>query len=645
MLKRASFTVWLLFTVCLISPALGAEKSPNAAVLLLDYLAQDYSGAVQNGKIINQAEFDEQVEFAGKVRILVQELGNRELTNLTSAKIEELSSLINQKKSATKVSALALEIKSDIIGLTKIKTAPLRWPEISRGQMLFNNYCVSCHGPQGRGDGVASKGLEPPPTNFHDGQRMEQVAPFQAFNTIRLGLDGTAMTSFGHLPEEDVWALAFYVVSLRHRESIDLAQEDIHELREKILSELSLEDLSSKNDKELSQSLAPLQANTETVLAAARLFSSAENGSAFLSVASRNLRDAYVAYAKNDKDAARHKALIAYLEGVEPVEPRLRAADSELVFKIEEKMAAVRGSIETSKPTPEVKARVDEAQALLLQARDKVRKHKPSAWVTLVAAAGIILREGFESVLIVITLLGVIRASKNRKAEAWVHAGWVAAVSIGVVAWFFSGWLLAMSGAQRELLEGLTALLAVVILLYMGFWLHSRTEITRWRAFVDGQVASALQAGNLFGLASISFIGVFREAFETVLFLRTLWLQSELVSKTALLAGVVGASALLVILAYAMVRYSAKIPIRKLFTLSSALMVILAVMLMGQGLSALQEMGMIPVTVVSGFLRIEILGIHPTVETLAGQLAVILISAILWFLGRQPSIEKQAYSS
>jgi high-affinity iron transporter len=268
-----------------------------------------------------------------------------------------------------------------------------------------------------------------------------------------------------------------------------------------------------------------------------------------------------------------------------------------------------------------------------------------SPLVTLIMTSGILLREGFEAVLILVALLGVIRALKVRRAAAYVHAGWIAALCCGVIAWLFSGWVLRISGAQRELLEGVTSLIAVVMLFYMGFWLHSKTEIGRWKAFIDGKVRQAAEQKNLLGLTFIAFISVFREVFETVLFLRAVWLESGNQAKTAMLAGVTGSLVAVFIMAWLLVRFSAKLPIRKLFSVSSILLIGLALILTGKGFHSLQETGALSVTALPFSLRWDFVGVYGTVETLFSQLVVLAIAIGLWLYTRRPNIANSQRTS
>jgi high-affinity iron transporter len=171
----------------------------------------------------------------------------------------------------------------------------------------------------------------------------------------------------------------------------------------------------------------------------------------------------------------------------------------------------------------------------------------------------------------------------------------------------------------------------------MGFWLHRTTEIGRWTKFINGKVKTALEGKRLFGLAAISFMAVFREAFETVLFLRALWLEGGMSTKWAMSAGAFGAFTLIIFLAWIILKYAAKIPIRKLFDFSASLMTLLAVILIGKGIHSLQETGLLGVTASPINLRFDLIGFFPTLETTLAQLIILVLALSLWFLGKRPS--------
>jgi high-affinity iron transporter len=603
-------------------------------VNLLDYIAADYSGAVSNGKILSASEYQEQNEFVDSALETATMLSETRSSHEVLDRITALKKLIQQKASAGDVAREAQAAKTAVIQVAHIELAPTAYPSVRHGRELFEQSCAACHGVGGHGDGPAAASLDPKPANFFD-EKMAELSPFKAFNVIRVGVPGTAMAAWNSLSDQEAWDLAFYVVSLRHQGEAEVpATADTSKLKA----------VASLSDRELLAELPGTDAQKHEALAKLRLQSNDEQAGSSLQIAVTNLDEASDAYHAGQQDAAKTKALKAYLEGVEPVEPRLRATSPEFVSSLEQKMAAVRASIQAHEAQDAFDLKVSAAKSALDHAGTMLKQKASSPWLTLVIAAGILLREGFEAVLILIALLAVIRAAGSRKAALWVHAGWVAAVGMGVLAWFFSGWLMGISGAQRELMEGATSILAVLVLLYMGFWLHSRTEIHRWKQFIDGKIKTALQGGNLYGLAAISFMAVFREAFETVLFLRAVWLDGGDAEKSAMALGVFGSFIVLLLASWALLKYSARIPIRKVFSLSSVLMIALALILAGKGIHALQETGLTGVTAVGVDFHSDLFGIFPTLETLLAQAAVLIASAMLWLAGKKPPARRAALS-
>ena len=300
-------------------------------------------------------------------------------------------------------------------------------------------------------------------------------------------------------------------------------------------------------------------------------------------------------------------------------------------------MAAVRGTIEARKSNGEVDQSIRNA-LLEIDEVAKLIEHKDmSSIVSFFAAFAILLREGFEAVLIILALLGVIRAAGSREAAHWVHGGWLAALGCGFVAWFFSGWIMGISGAGREMMEGVTSLFAVAVLLYVGFWLHRQSEIGRWKEFLEVKVKGFLHGKNLIGLAFIAFIAVFREAFETVLFLRAIWFEGGDSTRIALALGVFSSLALVIVASWIALNLSKRLPLRQLFTVSSVLMLFLATILTGKGIHSIQETGLIGVTPIRLPLRWELAGLYPTFETIIGQIIACILVFTLWNVGRKPS--------
>ena len=621
---------WQIWTAVLLlllqQNSFAADTSPRFVVNLLDYVAADYSGAVSGGKILSASEYKEQLELVESALEAVK--SNKEYGAEIVAKVLALQNLIKTKSPTDSVSRQAQLAKADVIRVTGMQVAPVQWPNLKRAETLYSHNCASCHGVTGHGDGVAAASLNPPPANFH-GEKMRELSPFKAFNAIRVGVPGTPMVAWNSLTDQNVWDLSFYVLSLRHG-APEKASADSAQL---LLA-------STHSDLELMRSLPGSEKENKKALILLRTYSGNDSDSGSLGIARASLKDSDRDFKSGDLDSAKANALKAYLEGVEPAEPKLRANDPAFTAELEEKMAAVRGAIEAKKTYGEFSSVLTIANQSLDQADLLLARKTSSPSLVFMISAGILLREGFEAVLILVALLAVIRKSGARRAELWVHGGWISALGCGLLAWIFSGWLMGISGAQRELMEAFTSIFAVLVLLYMGFWLHSKTEIGRWTAFIDTQVKTALEGSNLMGLAVIAFMAVFREAFETVLFLRAVWLDGGDAEKNAMLAGVSGALLFIFICSWILLKTSAKIPLRKVFSASSILMILLSVILAGKGIHSLQETGWSPVTAAS-FVRWEVLGIYPTVQTLMVQAAVLVTSVGLWFYGkRSPTMIK-----
>ncbi len=624
--KKLIIPLILLLTLSFFSFATAEEANPRLLIHILDYLAQDYGGAVSHGKVLNPFEYQEQVEF---VETALKTAHQWEKIRKNPALLEELGrlqKLISEKDSPENVSSLARKIQSELIDLSQIEIAPKKWPSLAQGKTLFAQNCSTCHGVSGKGDGPLAQTLKPSPANFWNESRMSELSAFQVFNTIRLGVEGTPMPPFQHLKDEEIWDLAFYVLSLRH--------QNVPNLRLNFpLPSLSLEELAVMSDQAILHKY-----HWEGEKSILDLLRSQDQGKTnSLNIAKKFLGEAETNYLKGDLSEAQHAALMAYLEGVEPVEPRLRSLDSQMVRRLEEKMALLRTSLAQDKAEKiqfkikEVQSLISEAELLLSSSSSK------SQWFVFVMALSIILREGFEAVLILVTILGVARAMGAKKAVRWTHAGWITALFLGLLTWFFSGFLLNMSGAKRETMEGFTSLFAVMVLLYVGFWLHSKSEITRWTVFIKTKMDSALKGSKLLGIGMISFVAVFREVFETVLFLRALWLEGGASEKRSLLGGVGLAFLAIFLFAYFLLKFSVKLPITKLFNLSSLVMVLLAIILTGKGLRALQEAGYISASALSIPLHFPFFGVYPTFETLASQAIILVLVILLWNYGKKAS--------
>ncbi len=642
--------------------AADPNQSARFLVHILDYLARDYVGAVgENRQVLNEFEYNEQTEFIASAVKASQAIVEIASDPSIRFDLDGLQKLILNKEVPAKITSLARNLQQRIISVGHIEMYPNQWPSLRQGETLYVQNCASCHGQGGAGDGLAGKGLEPAPSNFANRELMQESAPFAYFNTIRLGIPGTGMASFQKFSDQEVWALAFYVNSIRFKNSSnqaidpsanDSSKDSSTDSSTNVSNGTSIENVqgvwdparnetirkvATLTDRQLlSQLPGATEIEKQSALSYLRTYAIAEGKINYLGLAKQKLREAEAAYGAGRVSQARARALEAYLEGIEPVEARIRASDPSMVAQVEEEMAEVRTAIESNRPAVELGVLVQRTLLKIDEAAELIERKEISPVVAFLGAFGILLREGFEAVLIILALLGVIRAANAKRAAIYVHGGWASALGLGIVAWVFSGWVMGISGASREFLEGITSVIAVAVLLYVGFWLHRQTEISRWKTFLEVRVKGFLEGKKLWGLAAISFLAVFREAFETVLFLRAIWFDLSGDAKAALAFGVASALVLVFTLAWAALNFSRRLPIKTLFTFSSLMMLVLSTILAGKGFHSFQEAGFVGVTALPWRFRVDLIGLYPTAETILAQCVTFVAVVALWVYGSRP---------
>jgi len=608
--------------------AAASEPSEVRQVLhLLDYIAVEYPEFVRDGKVLDKDEYQEQVEFSDQVARTIARLPDKARRSALQATANRLHDLIVAKSDPAPVVEQARELQSGLISAYEIRIAPSSPPDMRRAAALYAMSCASCHGVSGDGAGPAASGLDPAPTDFTDPVRASRRSVRGLFNTISLGVEGTAMGAFAELSDNERWALAFYVSQYAASEAErehgaalwSQGKEDSH-LR-------SVDDLvaATPADAEIrgegaSALLAYLRAHPEVLFRSGRADT--------LAIADTKIKESADLYARGEHSGAYQAALAAYLDGFELAEARL---PSDMRVRIEGKMVAYRALLRSDASNDEVRAAAEDLSGEFAAGRSWLSQSRAESGTSFAAAFIILLREGLEAMLVIAAIAAFLIRSGRRDALAYVHFGWIAALAAGGVTWAVSSALFEFSGAQRETTEGITALLAAAVLLYGGYWLHSKSHASRWQSFIRGEVSGVLSSGQLWGLAAISFLAVYREAFETVLFMQSLWVQADSAGRGALLAGVVSGAAALAVAAWLIMRFSARLPIGLFFAASAAFLAALAVVFAGKGIAALQAAGKLSMNPV-GWPGIPALGIYPNVEGLVLQAAIlVLIAAGFWF--------------
>jgi len=621
---------FLLITILSVAGMNLAAASSDAEIAIhaLDYIGIDYPQAVKNGQITSPEEYAEQLEFSQQITRILNEQAPGELSELAA----ELTRAIDGKLTADTVRELTRQISEGIITRFNIVTAPRKVPDPELGKTLYAEQCTACHGMNGMGDGPQASGQTPAPTNFHEQTRQYERTIFGLYSTITQGLNGTAMSAYSHLDAHQRWSLAFYVSQFVFNDvqrvrgerlwSDGKRYEGLSSMAE--LTRISPHAARAKlGDDGLSQ-LAWLRSTPSAIVASSK---------SPLSIAISQLHASLEAYQNNNSVLAYQLSLSAYLDGFELAESGLRAADTALVKSVEKKMLAYRAAVKIDNNNAAVSALHDELQQLLNLASDTLSTKKLSGRAAFVSAMVILLREGLEAILILAALASVLIKSGRRDALVYLHIGWTSAMVLGVATWYLAGHVIKISGASREITEGATALLATVVLLYVGFWLHGKTHAVRWQQFVRERIQKALHGGALWLLAGISFLAVYREIFETILFYQALYQQVEPGASAAPSAGIATAAGILLVMTWIILRTSMKLPLRLFFQVNSAIMLILAFTFAGHGIAALQAAGVIPISGVP-VPEFSLLGIYPTWQSLLVQAGLLVLFAAYFLYER-----------
>ena len=603
---------------------LAVHADPARLAQLVDYVGVDYSAAVADGEVISELEYNEMTEFSRIIREQVDELpqGMRERLALQA---ERLQQVIESKGPVPEVVEITASMRQVLLDSPALASTPGKLPRVDGIEPLYQQQCASCHGENGMGDGPAGAGLDPAPTDFTDKERARARTLYGLYNTIKLGVDGTGMRAYSELSDEQRWALAFYVSGLHaDREDVDQGEKAFSTMGP--LDKPELRELTTQTLSEVSAQASALRADVHLYLR--RNPQALRDTTSPIAVAMAGVKKARDTYAEGKPDIAYDAAVDAYLEGFELAEASVATTDSGLVLRIEKAMTALRQGIRERQPVETINATASNVLELLEEASARVDGETLSSGVAFSSALIIILREGLEAILILGAIAAFLNQTGHRGAMPWLHAGWIGALFVGVLTWVVSEYVLTISGATRELTEGITALLAAGILFYVGFWMHSKLNAARWQQFIREKIQQALDARTLYGITLIAFIAVYREVFETVLFFQALWAQVGSDGSTAVTGGFLVGAAIVAVAAWGIFYFGVKLPLKQFFGFSAAVMVLLAIVFAGKGVMALQEAGYLPINALD-FDPIGWLGIYPSVQALGAQALVIAAAVVL----------------
>ncbi len=236
----------------------------------------------------------------------------------------------------------------------------------------------------------------------------------------------------------------------------------------------------------------------------------------------------------------------------------------------------------------------------------------------------IILREGFEAILVVGAVVAVLIKTGNRKQLRSIWIG----VALGVIASLITAIIIKTTfsaiPASSEIVEAVSLLIAVVVLFSVSYWLISKVEAAKWQKFISHKVSAALERGGGRALMLVAFLAVYREGAETALFYQALFSQTQ-GTVLPLVLGILAGSVTLAVVFVLFYRFGIKIPMRPFFAITSLLLYYMAFVFAGRGIRELQEGNVMSMTPLRHVPDISWLGIFPTVETVAIQAVLLLL--------------------
>lgn len=266
---------------------------------------------------------------------------------------------------------------------------------------------------------------------------------------------------------------------------------------------------------------------------------------------------------------------------------------------------------------------------------NELNQINPQAQYTAVDSMLILLREGLEALLILMALLSALTVAKQHKGKKYVYAG----VVVGLLASVAMAIALQQlfpnltAGKSREMLEGFIGVIAVILMIGVGAWLHSKSSVKNWNTFIKRHMGEVLTTGSFVSLFGLSFLSVFREGAETLIFYMGILPN---ISTANFLLGIGMALAVLAVVAFIMLKTSVKLPIPTLFKVLTWIIYFLGFKILGMSLYRLQLTGYLGRDMLPNLPVMEWIGFYPTVQTIVAQVVYVLaIVALIAYMKRQ----------
>jgi high-affinity iron transporter len=663
---------FFLLAVAVFAPVFGAagqEHPARRVANIVSVAVEEYAKAVdRNGRLISAQEFQEANDFLADARRAAERLSGQQAA---SARIllDSIAAAVAAKRPPAALDSLEARF-AVLLGNEAKLELPRRPADLAEGRAIYTATCASCHGAGGLGDGPGGATLNPKPAAIGSPVQMRGVTPALMYRILSVGIAGTPMAGYaGSLTAEQRWNVIAYVNSLRTTRSQLLEGEGLYTQRcaschgvagasdgalarslTKLPPEIgtmawqaehSDEEIAAVVKQGIAGSAMPPSSDLTDAQAAAvvaytrTLPAKDRNGGALAQgsdststqAAARNViaqLEQSLSAAKSGRPSdAGDKAFDAYI-AFEPLERVARAKNPGLVSSMERQFAEFKAAVRSN----DVRAAE--------QVRDAIETSLPEV-IALSAPAGsgaeafwqsflIILREGFEAILVIGAIVAFLIKTGNRDRLRSIWTGVVMGVAASAITAVVLKTILAAMPASKEFIEGVSLLLAVVVLFSVSYWLISKVEAAKWQQFIKEKVTAALEHGGGRALVFVAFLAVYREGAETALFYQALFNEGPNVAlpiTMGIVAGFVALGAIFTLF----YRFGVKIPLRPFFSVTSVLLYYMAFVFTGKGIKELQEGNLVPLSAIRGFPHVEWLGLYPTWQGVLAQLTLLLLFA------------------
>ncbi len=649
-------------------PAAAQEHPARRVATIVSVAVEEYGKAVDaKGKLISSQEYQETTDFLADASRAAERLSGESAVP-ARALLDSITNAVSAKRPPAVLDSLEARFATLLGNEAKLEL-PAGALNLVEGRAIYDRSCASCHGERGLGDGPAAAAMKPAPPAIGTAAQMHGVSPAMMYRIVSIGIAGTPMASFASaLTPEQRWNVVSYVNSLRATRAQEMEGEGLYTQRC-----ASCHGVTGAGDGAYARSLTKLPPEIASVgwqaehsdedianvvlngipgsaMPPARDLTPAEAASlvAYLRTLPQKDRttgdfagadtlgahaaartviaqlEQSLSFARSGRFGdAGDKAFDAYI-AFEPLEGPARAKNPGLVSSMERQFADFKAAVRNN----DLRAAERSRDVIETTLPDVVALTAPTGsgteafWQSFV----IILREGFEAILVIGAIVAFLLKTGHRERLRSIWAGVGLAVVASAVTAVVLKTMLSAVPASREFIEGATLLVAVAVLFSVSYWLISKVEAAKWQQFIKEKVSTALDQGGGRALAFVAFLAVYREGAETALFYQALFNEGPHVAVPISLGILAGFAALAVIFTL-FYRFGVRIPLRPFFSVTSVLLYYMAFVFMGKGIRELQEGDIISLSAIRGFPHVEWLGLYPSWEGVLAQLALLLLFA------------------